>query len=337
MTSFEELFSLSEKLNESASWLDIDDVAKPLNNLKQAAQQVELSFSGSWLGYHSRVYYLGFQKPPPGYHFSQELGLKGNYLMDDFRSHGEWKEYDADIVKEHIQRISKKSNLDVARRRAEDTSKIFKFSQSDIISILQNELNQDNDIHLKKLKGEIENLKPISALEMEKYLSPKRKITSRDRIAIGQGIQTPPHMVYLAEIRSIHHLFGICKDARDIAKKSASHLGRKSRVKKAADRVGTKVFIGHGRSDVWLKLKDFLQDRVKLPWDEFNRVPVAGTTNTARLSEMLDEAAISFLVMTAEDEKADGAVQARMNVIHEYGLFQGRLGFSKAIVLLEEG
>ncbi len=30
-------------------------------------------------------------------------------------------------------------------------------------------------------------------------------------------------------------------------------------------------------------------------------------------------------------------MQARMNVIHEVGLFQGRLGFTKAIVLLEEG
>jgi predicted nucleotide-binding protein len=41
--------------------------------------------------------------------------------------------------------------------------------------------------------------------------------------------------------------------------------------------------------------------------------------------------------MTGEDEMADGGIQARMNVIHEAGLFQGRLGFSKAIVLLEDG
>ena len=72
-----------------------------------------------------------------------------------------------------------------------------------------------------------------------------------------------------------------------------------------------------------------------MPWDEFNRVPVAGVTNIARLSEMLDAAAIAFLVMTAEDEMADGALQARMNVIHEAGLFQGRLGFSRAVVMLE--
>lgn len=57
----------------------------------------------------------------------------------------------------------------------------------------------------------------------------------------------------------------------------------------------------------------------------------------ARLSEMLDAAAIALLVMIAEDEMADGAVQARMNVVHEAGLFQGRLGFTKAIVLLEDG
>ena len=30
---------------------------------------------------------------------------------------------------------------------------------------------------------------------------------------------------------------------------------------------------------------------------------------------------------------ADGDLQARMNVVHEAGLFQGRLGFTKAIVL----
>jgi predicted nucleotide-binding protein len=123
----------------------------------------------------------------------------------------------------------------------------------------------------------------------------------------------------------------------DIAKKAASHLERKSRKRKAMDRIGTNVFIGHGRSHAWRDLKDFVQERLRHPWDEFNRVPVAGVTNIARLSEMLDAAAIAFVVMTAEDEMADGATQARMNVIHEAGLFQGRLGFTKAIVLLEDG
>lgn len=107
--------------------------------------------------------------------------------------------------------------------------------------------------------------------------------------------------------------------------------------KQRGERVGANVFIGHGRSSLWKDLKGFVQDRLGLPWDEFNRVPVAGVTNIQRLSEMLDAAAIGFLVMTGEDEHPDGSVRARMNVVHEAGLFQGRLGFSRAIVLLEDG
>ncbi len=47
---------------------------------------------------------------------------------------------------------------------------------------------------------------------------------------------------------------------------------------------GQRVFIGHGRSAAWRELKDFVDDRLHLPWDEFNRVPAAGVTNVARLS-----------------------------------------------------
>jgi predicted nucleotide-binding protein len=100
---------------------------------------------------------------------------------------------------------------------------------------------------------------------------------------------------------------------------------------------GRRVFLGHGRSGLWKDLKDFLADRLGLPWDEFNRESVAGKSNKERLEQMLDNACFAFIVMTAEDEHADKTMHARENVIHEIGLFQGRLGFSKAIVLLEDG
>lgn len=88
---------------------------------------------------------------------------------------------------------------------------------------------------------------------------------------------------------------------------------------------------------VWRELKDFVEERLRLPVDEFNSIPIAGIATTARLSELLDAAAIALLVMTAEDEQIDGKIRARENVVHEVGLFQGRLGFTRAIVLLEEG
>lgn len=100
---------------------------------------------------------------------------------------------------------------------------------------------------------------------------------------------------------------------------------------------GKRVFIGHGRSPLWRELKDFLVDRLHLPVEEFNREAVAGTTTSQRLHEMLANASFAFLVMTAENEHADATVHARENVVHEIGLFQGRLGTRKAIILREEG
>jgi hypothetical protein len=98
-----------------------------------------------------------------------------------------------------------------------------------------------------------------------------------------------------------------------------------------------RVFFGHGRSGLWRELKDFIHDRLGLEFEEFNRVAVAGMGVAERLSEMLDNSSMAFIICTAEDEHADGTQHARENVIHEAGLFQGRLGFRRAIVLLEEG
>jgi hypothetical protein len=97
-----------------------------------------------------------------------------------------------------------------------------------------------------------------------------------------------------------------------------------------------KIFIGHGHSPVWREFKDFLQNNLSLPWEEFNRVPQAGISTSERLNEMLDSACFAFLIMTGEDER-NGELHARENVIHEIGLFQGKLGFRRAIILLEEG
>ena len=154
---------------------------------------------------------------------------------------------------------------------------------------------------------------------------------------MSQGLQVAPHQSLSAHALSATVLENSLDTLASSAGEAASHLRRRETRRKKSSMVGTNIFIGHGHSMVWRELKDFIEGRLKLPVDEFNSVPVAGVTTTARLAELLDAAAFAFLLMTAEDEQADGTIRARENVVHEVGLFQGRLGFGRAIVLLEEG
>ena len=97
------------------------------------------------------------------------------------------------------------------------------------------------------------------------------------------------------------------------------------------------VFIGHGRSKLWMQLKIFLEDDLKLATVTYESEPRAGESIIPILEKMLNQASFALLVLTAEDETIEGNKRARQNVVHEAGLFQGRLGFTKAIVLRQEG
>ena len=97
------------------------------------------------------------------------------------------------------------------------------------------------------------------------------------------------------------------------------------------------VFIGHGRSKLWARLKVFLQDDLGLAAVTYESESRAGESIVPTLEKMLDQATFAVLVLTAEDETADGSRRARQNVVHEAGLFQGKLGFKKGILLVQEG
>jgi predicted nucleotide-binding protein len=97
------------------------------------------------------------------------------------------------------------------------------------------------------------------------------------------------------------------------------------------------VFIGHGRSPAWRDLKDHLQDKHGFRVEAYETGARAGHSIRNILEDMTRKSSFAILVMTGEDEQADGSLRARQNVIHEAGLFQGRLGFSRSILLLEEG
>jgi hypothetical protein len=97
------------------------------------------------------------------------------------------------------------------------------------------------------------------------------------------------------------------------------------------------IFIGHGASEQWRNLKDHLHEKHGYEVEAYEIGARAGHAIRDILEEMLGKTSFAILVMTGEDKTEDGGMRARQNVVHELGLFQGKLGFTKAIVLLEDG
>ncbi|WP_122574955.1 TIR domain-containing protein [Pseudomonas viridiflava] len=311
-----------------------DDCILAIAKLAQAAEEFAAAASGSWFGYQSCVYYENFERPPPGASFSKEFGMQNIFGMG---TTGHWCEYAFDDVVDLINQEAGNPDLTSAEEFRRDGEKLLDAAKRTVEIELRLFLLHNPDPFIEDLLSKACAVHSLSPDDFRKALIPRGQFQVRDIRAADGRIQTPPHVIiaanclgYTLPSEAISRLVAIVQQAH-------AYLTR-SRKKMAKDSlVGTNVFIGHGRSAVWRDLKDFVSERLHLPYDEFNRVPVAGITNIARLSEMLDAAAVAFIVMTAEDEQADGKIEARTNVIHEVGLFQGRLGFTRAIVLLEEG
>jgi predicted nucleotide-binding protein len=126
---------------------------------------------------------------------------------------------------------------------------------------------------------------------------------------------------------------GLTDQALDAVEQLLAHV-RNAMIRRPRE-APSRVFIGHGRSTVWMRLRDFLTAELGLEVEEFNHEPAAGISTTDRLRDMLSRTRVAFLVLTAEDEHGDHSKHARENVVHEVGLFQGKLGFNKAIIMKE--
>ena len=85
-----ELRTIFEELQSAVHRVDDLILFKPVDALEKSAKEVEKAWGHSWVGYQSRVYYEGLQPPPPGAHFSSELGFRQMYTMG---TRGDWREF----------------------------------------------------------------------------------------------------------------------------------------------------------------------------------------------------------------------------------------------------
>lgn len=333
----DDLTRAARRCERAASTFNEGRFAEHKERLLAEVKAVHRAWSGSWLGYHARIYIRGLAPAQPGEHFDSEWGAEGGFGS---ATRGRWGLVDPESVKADIFKRAGVSaeDLQFMLDTAERGGATFDEVQNELLPTLDAVLSGKQDATLQRVRDEIQSLASAISEREVIHAGMPNQIMSRDSTAMAEGMKAPPHLEVQARVLSQASRGVRLNDLAKHTRYLITYLEKGMKMKgKSVARTEGKIFIGHGRAHTWRDLKDFLQDRLKLTPDEFNREPTAGLSTKERLEAMLEDAAFAFLVMTAEDELADGKVAARSNVIHEAGLFQGRLGFERAIILLEEG
>jgi predicted nucleotide-binding protein len=149
----------------------------------------------------------------------------------------------------------------------------------------------------------------------------------------NSGIYFPPGQISSND-KTVKDIFALTQKLKslspeDLAKEIAS-IKPAGRPKAEG---GGHIFVGHGRSPLWARLELYLKNELKLQTLSFESESRTSETIINILESFLDKSSYAILIMTGEDDTLDGKTRARQNVIHEAGLFQGRLGFDKVIIL----
>lgn len=220
MDSILELTAKVQELNALAEYGRSKTFLSSIASAEMKCKVLSRSFCGSWLGYHSRLYFGEFSPVSGDAAFSVEWGL-----MDRFSnsSSPEWKEFDSQTVREFIFDGDDDFSEDICRT-ARESWEAFVSIRLEVNSILE---YIESDSFLKARCEELNELNLKTVSEFLKEWKPQALAISRDSRAYSEGFKIPEHVRVRAEIASLQYVFELCTHAERIVKQIASHLGRK--------------------------------------------------------------------------------------------------------------
>lgn len=302
------------------------------SDIQKRAEILSRSHSNSFFGDHAFTHYKSFEPPPSG--FDVEWGHLYGYRT---KHNEDWVVYSLEELLKYVYGDASFDEVEERNHGLDKAGVELRDRALDLFALIEDDTNGT----LSKVASEVS--KNISSIwkrsSAQKYVSntlQKGPFMTRDTGNASQGMRTPVHVSALGQL----HFLKETADALLIVANAARRvllISELASPDRKDDKLRSGIFIGHGRSPLWRELQAYLEKELGLTTEEFNSEPVAGLSTQSRLDEMLQNTAMAFLVMTAEDQVADGTLRARENVIHEVGLFQGHLGWTKALVLLEEG
>jgi hypothetical protein len=290
------------------------------------ARSLQRAHSGSWFGDHAFTYFGDFKEPPAGASFDVEWGFGGF----ETRQHRGWKI----------------RSLEEINRRLYPTGQSFEQLQCDA---------ENCEAELRKVGARLSDILQANAT---KSLGLSESVLAQLRTAVAEALKTRGGGISFPNMTrdsanfakggrypvhsAAEHQISLIKTVERAGVELAEACRRIVELAEleepiAPQRDADAIFLGHGRSLEWLKLARHLENSHRLSTTEFNQESPAGVTTKERLEEMLGNSTLAFLIMTGDDFDALGNAHARENVIHEVGLLQGRIGWRKAIILMEDG
>ena len=151
--------------------------------MANSAEAVGRAWSGSWIGFQSRVYYEGLEPTPAGAHFSIEWGSLGGGHT------GTWREYDFDLVQSEVFRRAGVVGLDELKTLRDRLRRVFEEKQDEVLSVIHAMQSEGADEFLEEIRTRIKDLQFLTASAFVKALAP-HSFSSRDSLAAFQGIRS---------------------------------------------------------------------------------------------------------------------------------------------------
>ena len=181
------------------------------DRLLDAAIKMSFSWSGSYLGYHSELYFRDFEKPPLEDRFSPQWGgMRG--IPDG------WRSRDPEEVKKSIETLAD-SDFDGMEAETKRLVKEFQDLQNDII-IEFSPLHQVSGFDKEKeLLGNIEQFEWEK--NRKKYIEANLPGTfmSRDSEAYVEGARIPAHLFYQAVANECGSRCTACEEFLKLARR----------------------------------------------------------------------------------------------------------------------
>jgi|GEM_PF-518894 len=209
------LTSLKSEIEKFSNFIvpSINNSKNELNRLSEIITKIEESWSGSWIGFHSNLYYKGYKKPKWNESFDSEWGsiqgIPEAWEEKNYTEISSFIEFNFDFKRQNIL----VGIQDFLNQKAEEAKKL-QLNLCIELSLIKDFKNFGQEI---KFLEKIENIKwGTSPAEFIKYRAPKQ-FMSRDTRAMYQGIKTPPHIEYQAKV---YHCLSIISDIENFIKLS---------------------------------------------------------------------------------------------------------------------